>query len=206
VLRAAPWVDGFIAGCGAMVSLCGDIIFRRFVPPEMLPRICNLYLKNGKWCVFEGETGIFAQGQCLLFDYGKPPVVISGADDFPRRYGNEIITKITMEGFLTAEERASFEPALRIIEFADYSEAIVSGVSKSGGMDRVLAALGLTRESAIAIGDSKNDIDIVQAAGIGVAMGNACDELKTVAKVITGNVGSGGIAAILNEYVAGVAV
>jgi Cof subfamily protein (haloacid dehalogenase superfamily) len=201
VLRAAPWVDGFVAGCGAMVSLYGDIIFRSFVPPEMLPRICKLYLKNGKWCVFEGETGIFALGQCPIFDYNEPPVFISGEDDFPRRYGNEIITKITMEDFLTVEERASFEPALRIIEFAAYSEAIVSGVSKSGGMDIALAALGLTRESAIAIGDSENDIDIVQAAGLGVAMGNACDALKAVAKVITGNVGSGGIASVLEKYV-----
>jgi hydroxymethylpyrimidine pyrophosphatase-like HAD family hydrolase len=171
------------------------------VPPELLPGICKLFLKNNKWCVFEGETGIFALGQCPLFDYGDPPAVISDADDFPHRYGNEIITKITMEGFLTAEERVSFEPALRIIEFAAYSEAIVSGVSKSGGMDIALAALGLRRDSAIAIGDSENDIDIVQAAGLGVAMGNACDALKAAAKVVTGNVGSGGIAAILEKYV-----
>ena len=38
---------------------------------------------------------------------------------------------------MTAEGRAVFEPALRIIEFAAYSEAIVSGESKLNGMDRI---------------------------------------------------------------------
>lgn len=200
-LKNPRWVDGVIAGCGATVSLYGSIIYRKFVPPELLPEICKLYFKNGKWCVFEGETGVFALGRYPLFDYGGPPGPVVGADDFQRRYANELITKITMEGFLTAEERTVFEPALHIIEFAAYSEAIVSGESKLSGMDKALAALGLTRDCAIAIGDSENDIDIVRAAGLGVAMGNACEALKAVAKVVTGNVGRGGIATILKKYV-----
>jgi hydroxymethylpyrimidine pyrophosphatase-like HAD family hydrolase len=200
-LRNAGWVDGVIAGCGATVSLYGNTIYRKFVPPELLPEICKVYLKNGKWCVFEGETGVFALGRCMLFDYGAPAAVIGGADDFNRKYRNEIITKVTMEGFLTAEERTVFEPDLRIIEFAAYSEAIVSGESKLNGMEIALTALGLTRDCAVAIGDSENDLDIVKAAGLGVAMGNACDTLKTAAKLVTGNVGCGGIAAVIEKYV-----
>jgi Cof subfamily protein (haloacid dehalogenase superfamily) len=200
-LKNLCWVDGVIAGCGATVSLYGSIIYRKFIPPELLPEICKLYFKNGKWCVFEGETGVFAMGRCPLFDYGGTYDPIGSADDFQRRYRNEIITKITMEGFLTAEERAVFEPALRITEFAAYSEAIVSSESKLSGMDRSLAALGLTRDSAVAIGDSENDIDIVSAAGLGVAMDNACEALKAAAKVVTGSVGHGGIAAVIRKYV-----
>ena len=58
----------------------------------------------------------------------------------------------------------------------------------------------MTRDSAVAIGDSENYIDIVSAAGLGVAMGNACEALKAAAKVVTGNVERGGIAAVLKNY------
>ena len=87
-LKNARWVDGVIAGCGATVTLYGSIIYRKFVPPELLPEICKLYLKNGKWCVFEGETGVFALGRCTLFDYGDTRRPIVSADDFQREYGN----------------------------------------------------------------------------------------------------------------------
>jgi hydroxymethylpyrimidine pyrophosphatase-like HAD family hydrolase len=200
-LRDVPWADGVIAGCGATVSMRGKMIYRKFVPPELLPRICALFLENGKWCVFEGETGVFAMGDCPLFAYGEPPARISRADDFSRKFSGEVITKITMEGFLSAGERAVFEPALSVSEFAVYSEAIVAGEAKSRGMDRVLAALGLTRESAVAIGDSENDLDIVGAAGMGIAMGNACDALKAAAKAVTGFAGQGGVAEAIKRYV-----
>jgi hydroxymethylpyrimidine pyrophosphatase-like HAD family hydrolase len=200
-LRNAPWVDGVIAGCGATVRFQGETLYRKSVPPGVLPEICRLYIRSGKWCVFEGETNVFALGRCPLFDYGEQPVLIGGTDDFPRKYPHEIITKLTMEGFLASEERLVFEPALRVCEFAFYSEAIIAGESKLKGMDRALAALGLTREAAAVIGDSENDLDIVAAAGLGIAMGNACDSLKAVAKAITGKVGEGGVAEAIGKYV-----
>jgi hydroxymethylpyrimidine pyrophosphatase-like HAD family hydrolase len=200
-LRDVPWVDGVIAGCGATVSVHGNMIYRKFVPPELLPQICALFLNNGKWCVFEGETNVFAMGDCPLFAYAEQPTRICGVDDFPQKFPGEVITKITMEDFLNAGERAVFEPALSISEFSVYSEAIVAGEAKSRGMDRVLAALGLTRESAVAIGDSENDLDIVEAAGMGIAMGNACDALKAVAKAVTGFAGQGGVAEAVKRWV-----
>jgi hydroxymethylpyrimidine pyrophosphatase-like HAD family hydrolase len=202
LLRSAPWVDGVIAGCGTTIVIKGTVRYRSFVPPALLSPICQLYRRSGKWCVFEGETGIFALGHCPLFEYGAPPVYINGTDDFPGKYRNEIITKITMEGFLSDSERAVFEPALHISAFSNYSEAIVAGETKSKGMDWVLSALGLTRADAIAIGDSENDLDIIRAAGIGIAMGNACAALKAVADAVTGKVGEGGVAHALQTYLA----
>ncbi|MDR2398404.1 MAG: Cof-type HAD-IIB family hydrolase [Spirochaetaceae bacterium] len=200
-LKAVPWLDGMVAGCGATVVLSGQILYRKAVPTELLPKICQLYLDNRKWCVFEGETGVFALGPPLLFDYGEPPVRLHHPEDFQKKYPQEIITKVTMQGFLSPQERAVFEPALRINEFTLYSEGIVAGETKVTGMDRVLAVLGLTRADAIAVGDSENDLDIIKAAGLGVAMGNACDALKREAKVITHNVGEGGVAWVFKRYV-----
>ena len=45
----------------------------------------------------------------------------------------------------------------------------------------------------VAFGDSMNDIEVVQEAGIGVAMGNAVDALKKVADYVTAPIGEDGI-------------
>jgi len=54
--------------------------------------------------------------------------------------------------------------------------------------------LGLGAENCIAFGDGRNDIEMIQWAGTGIAMGNACDELKAVADVICGAAWEDGIA------------
>jgi hydroxymethylpyrimidine pyrophosphatase-like HAD family hydrolase len=45
----------------------------------------------------------------------------------------------------------------------------------------------------IAVGDGLNDIDMLKASKIGIAVGNACEELKSVADMVTGNIEDGGI-------------
>ena len=49
------------------------------------------------------------------------------------------------------------------------------------------------KENAIAFGDGSNDIEMLQAVGIGVAMGNATEDVKAAADVICGDVTEEGI-------------
>lgn len=56
-------------------------------------------------------------------------------------------------------------------------------------------ALGIDREDTIAFGDGLNDLSMVKAAGIGVAMANGCREIKEAADMITEDCGSDGVAA-----------
>jgi 5-amino-6-(5-phospho-D-ribitylamino)uracil phosphatase len=53
----------------------------------------------------------------------------------------------------------------------------------------------------IAMGDSLNDIAMIRAAGLGVAMGNAQDEVKKAADVITGTNHENGVAQIIQKYI-----
>ena len=57
----------------------------------------------------------------------------------------------------------------------------------------MLAYYHLTKEQAIAFGDGTNDIEMLQAVGIGVAMGNATDDVKAAADDLCGNVADDGI-------------
>ena len=60
--------------------------------------------------------------------------------------------------------------------------------------------LGLNIEETMAFGDGGNDISIIKKAGVGVAMGNAGDELKQVADYITTHVDEDGVKNALIKY------
>lgn len=65
-------------------------------------------------------------------------------------------------------------------------DIIPADSGKGTGIERVLAYYHLKKEEALAFGDGNNDIEMLQAVGVGVAMGNGSDELKAVADDICG--------------------
>jgi Cof subfamily protein (haloacid dehalogenase superfamily) len=67
-----------------------------------------------------------------------------------------------------------------------YLEIIAPGVDKAGAVTAACAALGLAPHELAAIGDAENDIGMLRAAGIGIAMGNAAAAVMAVADRVTG--------------------
>lgn len=80
-----------------------------------------------------------------------------------------------------------------------YLEATVKGVGKGSALRALCARLGIAPAEVIAFGDAQNDISMIEFAGHGVAMGNACDELKAVADEITTTNDEDGIAETLRH-------
>ena len=79
----------------------------------------------------------------------------------------------------------------------DFCDILPAGGGKPNGLAHTLAHLGLTREQSIAFGDGGNDVAMLRAAGVGVAMGNACDEALNAADYVTASVDDDGIAKAL---------
>ena len=75
------------------------------------------------------------------------------------------------------------------------------GVSKGPGLMALAERLGLARGEVMAVGDSGNDRTMVALAGLGVAMGNATEEIKQVADVITADNNHDGVAEAIEKYV-----
>lgn len=65
--------------------------------------------------------------------------------------------------------------------------------SKARGIQAALAALGLEMGDAMAFGDELNDLEMIQAVGFGVAMGNAVQSLKDVADYVAPKIDEDGI-------------
>ena len=74
------------------------------------------------------------------------------------------------------------------------------GVSKASGLQRVADRLGVDPADVLAVGDGFNDIEMLQWAGRGVAMGHAPDELKDAADAVTGTVHEDGLVTELVRY------
>jgi hydroxymethylpyrimidine pyrophosphatase-like HAD family hydrolase len=74
------------------------------------------------------------------------------------------------------------------------------GVSKASGLEIVAGALGLSSEHVLAIGDGRNDIEMLRWAGRGVAMGQAVPEVHEAADDTTASVYEDGAALELRRW------
>ena len=80
-----------------------------------------------------------------------------------------------------------------------YFEFTEKGIDKANALHCALTPLGYTKEDMIAFGDAQNDKTMLEYAGIGVAMGNATQEIKDIADYITLSNDEDGIVHALNE-------
>lgn len=74
------------------------------------------------------------------------------------------------------------------------------GVSKASGLQHVCDRLGLSAADVLAIGDGRNDIEMLRWAGRGVAMGQAVDEVKAAADDVTASVNDEGAALEMSRW------
>lgn len=78
-------------------------------------------------------------------------------------------------------------------------EVIKSGINKAVGLKQVADYFMVPQERIIAFGDEDNDLEMIEYAGHGVAMGNAINELKNISKFITKTNEEDGIAHYIEE-------
>lgn len=98
---------------------------------------------------------------------------------------------------LTADLKAAFNIAS---SRTDLLEFVPKKVTKAAALDTLLAHFGWTRAQLMAFGDQANDLSMIAAAGVGVAMGNAIPEVKAAANAETVSNDEAGVAKFLQHY------
>ncbi|GAB4525279.1 MAG: Cof-type HAD-IIB family hydrolase [Anaerolineae bacterium] len=83
----------------------------------------------------------------------------------------------------------------------DMVEVLPPRGSKGMALKTVLKEMGITADKMMAIGDGENDKEMIELAGVGVAMGNADDRLKAVAKYTVGTNLEDGVAQAIDRFV-----
>lgn len=85
------------------------------------------------------------------------------------------------------------------VGFSSWLDLAPEGVSKASGLEAVRLALGIDASHTVAVGDQRNDIEMLQWAARGVAMGQAPPEVLAVADEVTAGVERDGLALVLED-------
>lgn len=119
-------------------------------------------------------------------------LVTFGAGERPT--ANTVVTKIMVShpdaiGQALAEQLEPLLPAPLTLGCSgvDFVEITGVGVDKSRALAHVLEPLGLDADAVVAFGDNHNDVQMLQWAGHGVAVGNAVDAAKEAADEVIGH-------------------
>ncbi|HLR44563.1 MAG TPA: HAD family hydrolase [Brevibacterium sp.] len=103
----------------------------------------------------------------------------------------------TSEDFREAVERVGLHGVTYSVGWSNWLDIAPEGVSKAHGLEIVSGLLGISREDTIGAGDGSNDLDMIEWVEYGIVMGQADDELKSVASVVTDGVDEDGLATAL---------
>lgn len=101
--------------------------------------------------------------------------------------------------------RAELQQTQALVDFtsskASFLEIVPQGVSKGEAIKKLGAYLGIDVADIMAVGDSYNDLEMLQTVGHGVAMANAEPEVKAAARYVTDSNNEDGLAKAIEKYV-----
>ena len=101
--------------------------------------------------------------------------------------------------------RSKFRDKYSFVQSSNnYYEVLPKGVSKGSALLKLADILGIDRKRTIGVGDNYNDMEIVQNAGIGIAVANAVPELRAAADIVTVDNNSNALAAIISSLDMGI--
>lgn len=106
----------------------------------------------------------------------------------------------TAEDFVQLAARLGLHGTNYVVGWTAWLDLSPVGVTKASGLEHVCTQLGVERADVLAIGDGRNDIEMLTWAGRGVAMGQAVPEVRAAADAVTASVHDDGVAEELERY------
>ena len=173
-----------------------------FDPTEVLTTIAG-ELPEGRYAV-EDAFGFF------LYTERFPAATVGSASEqvpFERLLGVEATRVVVIspnhdtEEFLGVVERMGLHRVSYAVGWTAWLDIAPDGVNKGTAMERVRGRLQVPASRVAAVGDGRNDIELLEWAareGRGIAMGQAPDDVKAVASGVTGPVAGDGLADALD--------
>ncbi|MEG1525725.1 MAG: HAD family hydrolase [Clostridia bacterium] len=194
--------EGVISAMGADIWISGELIRHRYLPRNFLTETASALIKNNIAAMLVGQWDVLRTERMEPTSL-ETRVLHSIEDVF---YGNAFshISSIDLE-YGRIDEIASCMPAIRkhsvLVKYSPQSgQTRLLGVSKSSAIEYVRALPQYYGMKAYAIGDSQNDIDMLQHADIGIAMGNAPAELLRIADYVTDRLEDHGLFNALTRF------
>jgi len=187
--------NGIISSMGQYIVLEGKIIRKVTFTEEMKKLALEVAKEKGYGGFIEGISRVYG----VTYGSIEPWKTDLSAHENAETASAEDLLKICFVGQADMETLEKLGEYFTVYQHQVYFESAVKGYTKAEGMLYVADLLGIPAENCIAVGDSTNDEEMIMAAGVGVAMGNATDELKKIADIITETNANDGVAVILEQ-------
>jgi Cof subfamily protein (haloacid dehalogenase superfamily) len=196
LLLEADYLDGYVMGCGMHCIMGETIVHRERVPQEQVLEVTQYFFDQGREGLYECENTLLSvnANRENFRNFDSVESLAAALEDAP-------VTKMTIIGPYRQEDAAFLTQWFDTYDMTTYVDVVKSGVTKATGMQHVLDYLGIARENCIGVGDSANDLPMIEFAGLGVAMGNAPEGVKARADVVTESIEDDGVAAMIEKYV-----
>lgn len=189
-IKDAITPDGYVCTTGQYVEVDGDILQNAALTPEAANTALDI-IKSKKYSC-----------NITLNDYEIPCEKGVFDEELARRDADAgRIVKFGIKETLDKEAVEVLSKYLILYQYTpDWCETALQGYNKAKGIQLVMEHYGLDISRSIAVGDSANDMEMIEAAGIGVAMGKADPRLKKVADYVTDSVEDDGVATALEKF------
>src|SRR5690625_2912151 len=174
---------------GEIWSASKELIERHVHASDLMEKMWNIGHNKGArmWCVATDR----------IYNAGERP------DDFSKHEWLKIgFNSEDLDNLNEIRKELSVYDSLEITNSLPTNiEVNPVGVNKANGLQRVCKELGITMAEVMAVGDSLNDIKMIEQAGLGVAMGNAQDAIKEAADHMTDTNNNDGVAKAIEHFI-----
>ena len=197
-------VDGYITvNGGCCLTSSGEIIYERSFPREVLDKVFDLKSR------YDFQLAVMTQ-QNMYIDRitSRVKTIADMINIYPEVADLDHIINtqpvLQMCPYISPEVESEIMEQLpecvqsRWIDL--FMDINLKGIDKSVGARKVMEYYGLTMQEAMAFGDGGNDLPLIRDVAVGVAMGNACEELKAEADYITSSVDEDGVSRALEYF------
>lgn len=199
--------DGVVCGCGTYIDYQGENLMKCSIQgEEALDMIATLNDCRIE-AILEGDHHFYiskdtSNGKLLMIKKYFGPQVNQKCRYWEERTPQFQKMSIWLEedsNFSAFQEK--YKEKFDFIKRAsDFYEVIPKGYSKATGIEFLMKHLGISREHTMAIGDSTNDLAMLEYATLSVAMGNSNDTVKDKVGFVTKSVKEEGVAYALSHF------
>jgi HAD superfamily hydrolase (TIGR01484 family) len=130
-------------------------------------------------------------------------MILQGVDELVAEPVTRVIIRdphSSEEEFLALAEKLGMQGTNYFIGWTAWLDIAPEGVSKASALAEVCEQLGVAQADVLAIGDGRNDVEMLRWAGRGVAMGQAPLEVQEAADDVTETVAADGVAVELSRW------
>lgn len=205
-LKSLPF-DGGVFSAGGTIIYKGKTIYERRFSPDEKEYILEYSKKNNLELVVQTEDGTYLTPSACAIWESSLNEYIGGTIDVPNLVVVEklpedmVINKLLIFSkdhkidFIREDIDKRFTVVGNTLGLPQslMAEVVLSELTKATGMQKMIDYLGDDLSSTVALGDGPNDIEMIEYASLGIAMGNGCSDLKEKADYITDDVEQDGL-------------